>query len=116
MNTQKHSAIGCAPVELLFQDRTSYHDWLSQQRRVDPAVGIAQEDPSQAPIFNLSASTPVANHAINVGVSSGNSQITMLISPAAGIRSEINVRISPSTEALPRTSQAWSKSQDAPIR
>ena len=29
INTQKHSTIGCAPAELLFQERTSYIDWLN---------------------------------------------------------------------------------------
>jgi hypothetical protein len=101
MNTQKHSVIGCAPVELLFRDCTPYLDWLNQQRRVDPAVGVAQEDPSRAPIFDPSPSTPVANHAIKIGVSSGNSRTTMLNSSETGVRSESNARISPPIQSYP---------------
>jgi hypothetical protein len=29
MNTQIHLTIECAPAELLFQERTSYTDWLN---------------------------------------------------------------------------------------
>ena len=59
MNTQNHSTIGCAPVELLFRERTSYINWLNQQQRVDPTVGIAQEDSTQPPIYTLSPSLPL---------------------------------------------------------
>ena len=54
MNTQKHSTIRCAPTELLFQERTSYINWLNSQKRKDITVGIAQEDSTQAPTYTLS--------------------------------------------------------------
>jgi hypothetical protein len=101
MNTQKHSTIGCAPVELLFRDRTPYTDWLNQQKRLDPAVGVPQEDSAQAPIYTLSPGTRASSPAINTGVNPGSSQMTMLISPDAGVGSEINVRISPSLHSSP---------------
>ncbi|OWT42340.1 hypothetical protein VFPPC_18529 [Pochonia chlamydosporia 170] len=101
MNTQKHSTIGCAPVELLFRERTPYTDWLNQQKRLDPAVGVPQEDSAQAPICTLSPGTPASSPVINIGVSPGSSQITMLISPEAGVGSEINVRISPPIRSSP---------------
>ena len=44
MNTQKHSTIGCAPAELLFRERTSYLDWLNNEKRKDITVGVAQEN------------------------------------------------------------------------
>ncbi|KAK8912342.1 hypothetical protein VCV18_012530 [Metarhizium anisopliae] len=99
MNTQKHSAIGCAPVELLFRERTSYIDWLNQQKRVDPTIGVAQEDSTEPPIYTLSPSTATPSPAINIGVGPGSSQITMHISPEAALGSEINVRISPPTQS-----------------
>ena len=101
MNTQKHSTIGCAPVELLFRDRAPYTDWLNQQKRLDPAVGVPQEDSAQAPIYTTSPGSPASNPTINIGVSPGSSQITMLISPEARVGSEINVRISPPTHSSP---------------
>jgi hypothetical protein len=99
MNTQKHSTIGCAPVELLFRERTSYIDWLNQQTRVDPTIGVAQEDSTESPIYTLSPSTPTPSPAINIGVGPGSSQITMHISPEAVLGSEINVRISSPTQS-----------------
>ncbi|KFY91272.1 hypothetical protein V498_05539 [Pseudogymnoascus sp. VKM F-4517 (FW-2822)] len=51
MNTQIHSTIGCAPAELLFRDRSSHIDWLNSQARKDLTIGIEQEDPTMAPIF-----------------------------------------------------------------
>lgn len=93
MNTQKHSTIGCAPAELLFRERTSYVDWLNSQKRKDLTIGVAQEDPTQAPIFALSPSSSQGSR-IDIGTHSGNSQITMRISPESG-RSEISLRISP---------------------
>ncbi|KAF5120254.1 hypothetical protein E5D57_012260 [Metarhizium anisopliae] len=99
MNTQKHSTIGCAPVELLFRERTSYIDWLNQQKRVDPTIGVAQEDSTEPPIYTLSPSTPTPGPAINIGVGPGSSQITMHISPEAALGSEINVRISSPTQS-----------------
>ncbi|EXU94631.1 integrase core domain protein, partial [Metarhizium robertsii] len=99
MNTQKHSTIGCAPVELLFRERTSYIDWLNQQKRVDPTIGVAQEDSTEPPIYTLSPSTPTPSPAINIGVGPGSSQITMHISPEAVLGSEINVRISSPTQS-----------------
>jgi hypothetical protein len=99
MNTQRHSTIGCAPVELLFRDRTSYSDWLNQQKRIDPTVGVAQEDSTQPPIYTLSPSTPTLNPAINIGVDPGSSHITMHISPESALGSEINVRISPPSQS-----------------
>ncbi|KAF5120961.1 SCAN domain-containing protein 3 [Metarhizium anisopliae] len=99
MNTQKHSTIGCAPVELLFRERTSYIDWLNQQKRVDPTIGVAQEDSTEPPIYTLSPSTPTPSPAINIGVGPGSSQITMHISPEAALGSEINVRISSPTQS-----------------
>ncbi|KFY96373.1 hypothetical protein V500_02472, partial [Pseudogymnoascus sp. VKM F-4518 (FW-2643)] len=53
MNTQKHSTIGCAPAELLFREHTSHSDWLNSQARKDLAIGVAQEDPTQAPIYDI---------------------------------------------------------------
>ncbi|KAK9444015.1 integrase core domain-containing protein [Metarhizium brunneum] len=99
MNTQKHSTIGCAPVELLFRERTSYIDWLNQQKRVDPTIGVAQEDSTEPPINTLSPSTPTPSPAINIGVGPGSSQITVHISPEAALGSEINVRISSPTQS-----------------
>ena len=98
MNTQRHSTIGCAPVELLFRERTSYNDWLNQQKRIDPTVGVAQEDSTQPPIYTLSPSTPALNPTINIGVGSGSSHDTMHISPESALSSEINVRISPPSQ------------------
>ena len=51
MNTQIHSTIGCAPAELLFRDRSSHIDWLNSQARKDLSIGVEQEDPTMAPIF-----------------------------------------------------------------
>jgi hypothetical protein len=51
MNTQIHSTIGCAPDELLFRDRSSHIDWLNSQARKDLSIGVEQEDPTMAPIF-----------------------------------------------------------------
>ena len=93
MNTQKHSTIGCVPAELLFRERTLYIDWLNSQKRKDITIGVAQEDPTQAPIFALSPSSSQGSR-IDIGIHSGNSQITMRISPESG-RSEISLRISP---------------------
>ncbi|KAF5137881.1 hypothetical protein E5D57_001660 [Metarhizium anisopliae] len=101
MNTQKHSTIGCAPVELLFRECTSYIDWLNQQKRVDPTVGVAQEDSTQPAIYTLSPSTPTPIPAINIEVGPGSSQITMHISPEAALGSEINVCISPPIPGCP---------------
>ena len=83
MNTQKHSTMGCAPAELLFRERTSYVDWLNSQKRKDLTIGVAQEDPTQAPIFALSPSSSQGSR-IDIGIHSGNSQITMRISPESG--------------------------------
>ena len=79
MNTQIHSTIGCAPAEFLFRERTSYIDWLNSHARKDLTIGIAQEDPTEAPIFALSPSPPTSANGsrINIGIDSGNSQITM---------------------------------------
>ncbi|KFY31858.1 hypothetical protein V493_00729 [Pseudogymnoascus sp. VKM F-4281 (FW-2241)] len=54
MNTQIHSTIGCAPAELLFRDRSSHIDWLNSQARKDLSIGVEQEDPTMAPIFESS--------------------------------------------------------------
>ncbi|KFY04056.1 hypothetical protein O988_01033, partial [Pseudogymnoascus sp. VKM F-3808] len=51
MNTQIHSTIECAPAKLLFQDRSSHIDWLNSQARKDLSIGVEQEDPTMAPIF-----------------------------------------------------------------
>jgi hypothetical protein len=51
MNTQIHSTIGCAPAELLFRDRSCHIDWLNSQARKDLSIGVEQEDPTMAPIF-----------------------------------------------------------------
>ena len=51
MNTQIHSTIGCAPAELLFRDRSSHINWLNSQARKDLSIGVEQEDPTMAPIF-----------------------------------------------------------------
>ena len=51
MNTQIHSTIGCAPAELLFRERSFYIDWLNSQARKDLSIGVEQEDPTMAPIF-----------------------------------------------------------------
>ncbi|KFZ20396.1 hypothetical protein V501_00163 [Pseudogymnoascus sp. VKM F-4519 (FW-2642)] len=51
INTQIHSTIGCAPAELLFRERSSYIDWLNSQARKDLSIGVEQEDPTLAPIF-----------------------------------------------------------------
>ena len=51
MNTQIHSTIGCAPAELLFRDRGSHINWLNSQTRKDLSIGVEQEDPTMAPIF-----------------------------------------------------------------
>ncbi|OAQ58253.1 hypothetical protein VFPPC_12220 [Pochonia chlamydosporia 170] len=99
MNTQRHSTIGCAPVELLFRERSSYNDWLNQQKRIDPTVGVVQEDSTQPPIYTLSPSTPALNPTINIGVYSGSSHITMQISPESALGSQINVRISPPSQS-----------------
>jgi hypothetical protein len=101
MNTQKHSTIGCAPAELLFRERTSYIDWVNSQKRKDITIGIAQEDPTQAPIYALSPSPPAQTSSrIDIGIRSGqNSQITMCISPEAG--SEISLRITPPIQSSP---------------
>lgn len=104
MNTQIHSAIGCAPAELLFRERTSYVDWLNSHARKDVTVGVAQEDPTQAPIYAVSPSpsSPASTNGsrIDIGIQSGNSQITMRISPEA-TGSEINVQITPSGQNSP---------------
>jgi hypothetical protein len=51
MNTQKHSTIRCAPTELLFREHTSHIDWLNSQACKDLSIGVQQEDPTQAPIY-----------------------------------------------------------------
>ncbi|KFY31503.1 hypothetical protein V493_01049 [Pseudogymnoascus sp. VKM F-4281 (FW-2241)] len=51
MNTQIHSTVGCAPAELLFRDRSSYINWLNSQAWKDLSIGVEQEDPTMAPIF-----------------------------------------------------------------
>jgi transposase InsO family protein len=96
MNTQKHSTIGCAPAELLFRERTSYIDWLNSQKRKDLTIGVAQEDPNQAPIYTLSPQSQ-ASSRIDIGIQQGNTQITMRISPEAG--SGINLRITPPAQS-----------------
>jgi hypothetical protein len=50
-NEYPHSTIGCAPAELLFQERSSYIDWLNSQARKDLSIGVEQEDPTMASIF-----------------------------------------------------------------
>jgi hypothetical protein len=98
MNTQKHSTIGCAPAELLFRERTSYIDWPNSQKRKDLASGVAQEDPTQVPIYTLSPQSQ-ASYRIDIGIQEGNTQITitMRISPEAG--SGINLRITPPSQS-----------------
>jgi hypothetical protein len=76
-----------------FRERTSYVDWLNSQKRKDLTIGVAQEDPTQAPIFALSPSSSKGSR-IDIGIHSGNSQITMRISPESG-HSEISLQISP---------------------
>ena len=105
MNTQKHSTIGCAPAELLFRERTSYIDWLNSQKRKDMTIGVAQEDPTQAPIYTTSLqaspqASPQATSRIDIDIRSGqNSQITMRISPETS--SEINLQITPPIRSSP---------------
>ena len=100
INTQKHSTIGCAPVELLFRERTSYVNWLNSQKRKDMTIGITQEDPTQTPIYALNSSPPApASSRIDIGIRQGNSQITTRISPDAS--SEINLRTTPPIRSSP---------------
>ncbi|KAF4632748.1 hypothetical protein G7Y89_g5377 [Cudoniella acicularis] len=100
MSTQKHSTIGCAPAELLFRERSSYHNWLNSQARKDPTIGVAQEDPTQAPIYTLSPSPSPSpslhstSSRIDIGIHTSNSQIIMRISPEAS-GSEISLQINP---------------------
>jgi hypothetical protein len=97
MNTQKHSSIGCAPAELLFRERSTYLNWLNTQKRLDPTIGIAQEDPTLSPIRALS---PQSNSSrIDIGIQSGTSQITMRISPETG--PEISLQITPPARSSP---------------
>lgn len=100
MNTQIHSTIGCAPAELLFRERTSYTDWLNNHARKDLAIGVTQEDPTQLPIYTLSPSQLSASSSsrIDIGICSGNSQITMHISPETH-GPEINLRITPPAQS-----------------
>jgi hypothetical protein len=51
MNTQIHSTIRCALAELLFRDRSSHIDWLNSQAQKDLSIGVEQEDPTMALIF-----------------------------------------------------------------
>jgi hypothetical protein len=99
MNTQLHSTIGCAPAELLFRERTSYIDWLNSHVRKDLTIGVAQEDPTQAPIFALSPSPSLSQSSrISIGIRSSNSQVTLHISPELG-SCEINLQISPAAQS-----------------
>jgi hypothetical protein len=99
INTQKHSTISCAPAELLFQERTSYIDWLNSYTRKDLTIRVAQEDPTQAPIFALSPSPSLSQSSrIDIGIRSSNSRITIRISPELA-SSEINLHISPSAHS-----------------
>ena len=45
------STIGCATAELLFRDRSSHIDWLNSQARNNPSIGVEEEGPAMAPIF-----------------------------------------------------------------
>lgn len=92
INTQIHSTIGCAPAELLFRERTSYIDWLNSQMRKDPAIGVAQEDLTQAPICSLSQSSNSTRNSPQIDIG-----IQLRISPE--ISSAINVHITPPTKS-----------------
>ncbi|RFU28623.1 hypothetical protein B7463_g7723, partial [Scytalidium lignicola] len=101
INTQKHSTTEHTPVELLFRDRGTYVNWLDSQKRKDLTIGIEQEDPTQAPIYENDILLPIdpqlllASHSrVDIDIQSQScSQVTMRISLESG--SEINVRITP---------------------
>jgi Integrase zinc binding domain len=97
INTQIHSTIGCAPAELLFRERTSYLDWLNSHARRDLGIGVTNEDPAQGPIYTLSPSqlsSSSGGSRIDIGIYTGNSQVTMHISPEAS-HVDPNLRITP---------------------
>lgn len=101
INTQIHSSIQCAPAELLFRERSSYKDWLNNQKRQDLSIGIDQEDPNRTPIYGLTPEKPRQIQHIsepNIQMSresiSHNTEITIHISSSSS-SSDIDIRLTP---------------------
>ncbi|KFY31774.1 hypothetical protein V493_00807 [Pseudogymnoascus sp. VKM F-4281 (FW-2241)] len=117
INTQIHSTIGCALAELLFRDRSSHIDWLNSQARKDLSIGVEQEDPTMAPIFESELEPealidPQLCRAPELGIelsrSEPNSELSSGSEPEPELEPELNSRL---RARLPARARAQAQAQ-----